>query len=193
MISAIEAARGVYGAWRLAHGDRGGLAYFDSSMDGYWRSFGAAIVALPAYAVLVGLAMVREPGEINIPGVMLIEAIAYTMDWFAFPLAAVYLARTMGKEHTYARLIVALNWARVVEAAVMVPAALVATLAGQGPLAFIPIVIFVGIMVYHWWVTRVALDVTPIEAVMVVVVNLGIGVAIALWAHALLYKGLPPV
>ena len=188
MISTIDAAKGVYGAWRLAHGDRSGLAFFDSSLDGFWRSFGAAIVALPAYAVLVGLSIAEQPGDVDYGGTALVELIAYTMDWFAFPLAAVYLTRAMGKGGNYTRLIVALNWARVVEAAVMVPAALVASLAdGEGPLAVVPIVVFLGILVYHWWVTRVALDVTGVEAMLVLLVNLSIGVAIALWARSLLF------
>lgn len=186
MISGIEAAKGVYGAWRLAHADRTGLAYFDTSVAGFWRSFGAMIVALPAYAALVGLGIAGYDGEVNYPGVLLVESIAYVIDWFAFPLAALYVSQWLGKRHNYIRLVVALNWARVLEAALMVPATLVATMAPSGPLAFIPVAAFVAILAYHWWVIRASLDVSGPEAALVTLINLTIGVITALWARSLL-------
>jgi hypothetical protein len=186
VVSVGEAAKGIYGAWRLAHGDRSGLAWFDTSMEGFWKSFGAAIVTLPAYAALVGLAIANWPGEVNLPGIILVQVIAYVIDWFAFPLAAIYICDTMGKAPHYTRLIVALNWAKVVEVAVMLPAALVASLAGESALALIPAVILVLVVGYHWFVTRVALDASIGEAVMVTVINLTIAVITSMWARSLL-------
>lgn len=187
MISTLEATKGIYGAWRLAHGDRTGLTYFDSSIDGFWRSFGAAIVALPAYIALVLLGIASEQGPVNYGGVFLVEAIAYIIDWFAFPLAAVYVTEWMDKRDRYTRLIVALNWARVLEAAVMLPAVLVATIVPNGPFAFIPVAMFVAILVYHWWVIRTSMDVSGAEAALVTVINLIIGIITALWARSLLF------
>lgn len=187
MIGAAEAAKGIYGAWRLAHGDRSGLAHFDTSIEGFWRSFAAAIVALPAYAVLVGLATADYPGEIHWGGVVLVEGIAYALDWFAFPLAAVYLCRWLDRRGRYTRLIVALNWAKVIEAALMVPAALVGSLAPGGVLAAVPVVLFVALLVYHWFVTRVALDVGAGEAALVTLINLTLSVIIAFWSRSLLF------
>lgn len=186
MVSVGEAAKGIYGAWRLAHGDRAGLGWFDTSWDGYWRSFGAAVVALPAFLALVGLSVADYPGGVHWPGVIAVEAIAYLIDWFAFPLAAVYLCDWMGKRDQYRRLIVALNWAKVIEAAVMVPAALVASLVPGGVLAVVPIVILIAIVVYHWWVTKVALGANGGEAAMLTLINLMIGIITSLWARSLL-------
>ena len=39
-----EAWLALNGALRLARGDRGGLACFDRSHDGFWRSFRAAAI-----------------------------------------------------------------------------------------------------------------------------------------------------
>ncbi len=186
MISALEAARGIYGAWRLAHGDRGGLAFFDTSIGGFWRSFGAAIVALPAYAGLVLVAVAGQQGEVDYAGVVLVEGIAYVIDWFAFPLAAYYIAEWMGKGRNYTRLVVAINWARVLQAAAMLPALLVATTAPGSVLALVPVVMFGAILVYHWWVIRAALDVTGPEAALVTVIAVAIGVITSLWARSLL-------
>ncbi len=187
MTSVGEAGRGIFGAWRLLHGDRSGLRWFDTSITGYWRSFAAAIVALPAYVALVGLSAADYPGEIQWSGLIAVEAIAYLIDWFAFPLAAVYICNWMGKGAEYTRLIVALNWAKVIEVAVMVPTALVASLAPGGVLAMIPVAIFIAILVYHWWVTKVALGAATGEAVMVTLINVMIGIITSLWARSLLF------
>ena len=187
MTSIGEAARGIYGAWRLLHGDRSGLGWFDTSMTGYWRSFAAAIVALPSYVALVMLSAADYPGEIHITGLLAVEAIAYLIDWFAFPLAAIYICDWMGKGAQYTRLIVALNWAKVIEVAIMVPAALVASLVPGGVLALIPVAIFIAILTYHWWVTKVALGATTGEAIAMMIINVMIGIITSLWARSLLF------
>ena len=46
MITAREVSYGLFGAWRLAHLDRRGMEYFDTSIDGFWRSFWAAAWAM---------------------------------------------------------------------------------------------------------------------------------------------------
>ena len=43
-----EIVFGLYGAWRLAHLDRGGLGYFDASVEGFWKSFFAAAMRVAA-------------------------------------------------------------------------------------------------------------------------------------------------
>jgi len=37
MLSLPEIAAGLAGAWRLAHFDGGGMAYFDRTVEGFWR------------------------------------------------------------------------------------------------------------------------------------------------------------
>lgn len=187
MISVDEAARGIYGAWRLAHTDRSGLAFFDATRAGFWRSFGAAIVALPAYGALVALGIANHEGPINWASLVLVEAIAYVIDWFAFPLAAVYICRWLGKEANYFLLIVALNWAKVIVAIVMLPATLVTSLTVGSLLAIIPIAVFAAVLAYIWYVTRAALGGTGGEAMLVTFANLALGIAVSLWARSLLF------
>ena len=43
----------LVGSLRLARGDRGGLDCFDRSLEGFWRSFRAAIIAYPLYLILL--------------------------------------------------------------------------------------------------------------------------------------------
>jgi hypothetical protein len=43
----VEVRLAVAGALRLARGDRGGLGSFDTSIEGFWRSFRAAAIVYP--------------------------------------------------------------------------------------------------------------------------------------------------
>ena len=46
-------ATSLYGAYRLARADKSGLNYFDASIDGFWRSFFAAVVIAPLFALFL--------------------------------------------------------------------------------------------------------------------------------------------
>ncbi|MGE5269272.1 MAG: hypothetical protein ACM3JG_06310, partial [Thiohalocapsa sp.] len=70
----IEVQLAVGGALRLACGDRRGLGSFDASLDGFWRSFRAAVICYPLYLVLltarIGAAKWERSG---VPVVLLVE------------------------------------------------------------------------------------------------------------------------
>ncbi len=53
MITFHEAARSLYGAYRLARFDPSGMAYMDTSVRGFWNSFYAAVATLPFFLVLL--------------------------------------------------------------------------------------------------------------------------------------------
>ena len=65
------------GALRLAQMDRGGLAFFDRSVAGFWRSFYAAALVLPIY-ILTLLLIDRMPTDV---GAWALEGIAYAVSW----------------------------------------------------------------------------------------------------------------
>ena len=43
----------IYGAWRLARRDPGGMNYMNLSVDGFWRSFIAIGLSAPAYILIL--------------------------------------------------------------------------------------------------------------------------------------------
>ena len=45
----------IYGAYRLARLDAAGMSYFDTSVAGFWRSFFAAVIIAPFYAMLLAI------------------------------------------------------------------------------------------------------------------------------------------
>src|SRR5512146_3154253 len=99
------------GALRLAVGDRGGLGFFDASVDGFWRSFRAALICYPLYLALVGFG--TEPAAWSGGGaatVLAVKTIAYAISWVAFPLAMLTVARWFGREDRFLAFMVAYNW-----------------------------------------------------------------------------------
>jgi hypothetical protein len=53
MPSYAEIQRALQGAWLLARGDTRGMGLFDLSVEGFWRSFAAALLAAPAYVLVL--------------------------------------------------------------------------------------------------------------------------------------------
>jgi hypothetical protein len=169
------------GSLRLARGDRGGLDCFDRSLDGFWRSFRAAVIIYPLYLVLltmrVSIAQWQTAGGYRI---VAIETIGYVISWAAFPLVMLSVTRWLGRSHRFFDFMVPYNWCQVPESLLFVliglegesgvfgtPAARTIEFAGA-----------VAVLVYEWFIARVALDVTRSAAVLVVLVDLALGALI---------------
>jgi hypothetical protein len=182
VITVREVSAGLYGAWRLAHGDKAGLSYFDASANGAMRSFYAALVALPIATVFMALDLTHQ--EIAAPAakVALVFLLAFALDWAAFPLAVLKLAPAMGCDDRVLRYIPALNWARVLELAALLPAAVAGAAEAGGMGVLLRLILMVVVLVYHWFVAKAALEVTGAQAVFLVGLNLMMGFVISLWA-----------
>ena len=187
MIRLSDLSAGVYGAWRLAWADPGGLAQFDSSERGFWLSFWAAVIAAPAYALIVAISVSGQ--EDSAPPVdelrlLLVEGIAYVIGWTAFPLAMVTVADRLGRGQFYARYIVANNWGGLLEMTAFLPA--VAVGASVPAFSVLPALVAIAMFAYQWFIARTALELSNRQALVPVTVNFAIGVAVALVARALL-------
>ncbi len=169
MITAREATFALYGAYRLARVDPRGLDYFDATIEGFWRSFYAALLVAPAYVILLALAFGDHPVTAGPARLVLVEGIAYVISWTAFPLAMVRFARRLDRSHHYIRYIVARNWAGVLEMAVLLPAV---AIAASGPAAeALPLLVIIAILLYEWYVARTALEITGGQAAAVVALS----------------------
>jgi hypothetical protein len=186
MISLREVAYGLYGAYRLAHLDSRGMDYFDDSLHGFWRSFNAALIAAPAYAILVLLHIIdaAEAGEHIQRGwlhLFLVESLAYAIGVFAFPLVMLHVSTVLDRQDRYLGFIVAYNWASVLQIGLFLPvtAAISAGLFPGGFGSLIWIVTFALILFYAGYIARTALRIRPLEAAGVVFVDLSLSVAIS--------------
>ena len=186
MISLSEVFRALYGAYRLARLDPGGLRYFDITDRGFWRSFFAAGLVAPLYLILLLIRHSNLPESIALFRFIALESIAYVIAWVAFPLLMASLTRMLDCDKFYIGFIVAYNWAAVLQNFLYIP---IAILAAAGILS-IPLSNTLGlialalIVVYVWFVTRIALEVAAGMAAGIVGLDFMLNVFINVFAEA---------
>ena len=188
MLSAREAATSLYGAYRLARFDARAMTYFETSLAGFWRSFYAAVIVAPVFAVLLVMRYAAGGEAVDEARFASVEAIAYVIAWIAFPLVMVSLARLLDREERYLGYIVAYNWASVLQNGLYLPLVMLGV-AGvipaetAGPLSLITLLL---IFVYGCFIAKVALDVGAGTAVALVAFDFVLSVFIGIVASSML-------
>jgi hypothetical protein len=176
------------GALRLAVGDRRGLGCFDTSLDGFWRSFRAAIICYPFYLFLlvvrVKAAQWHASGAATI---VIVETIDYVIAWVAFPLLILPLSRWLGRTERFLPFMVAYNWSQIPQTALIAVIGLdgMTGLVSPAALPSAELVAILATMVYEWYIARVALAVGSAAAILVVLVDLLLGTALGRIAEVL--------
>ncbi len=172
MPSRKEVISAIYGAYRLARLDQGGMKHFNLSIEGFWRSFFAAAVVLPFYIVLMfGPLGGYAESAAGIEFFLLVKLGSYAVGWVLFPLAMILLTRLLSLSANYVAFIVVHNWSAVIQVAVLLPAYLLVPSDGppQGAGALVLMMAFAAVLFYQWYVARVALRASALTATGVVV------------------------
>jgi hypothetical protein len=188
MIDFKETSRSIFGAWMLARFDANGLLLFENTVTAFWRSYWAAIMALPAYIALV---IMRTPESMITVGLLpavLIQSSGYVLGWFAMPFVMLYVCRVIDREEQFCRYFAAYNWAALLQITLMLA---LTTFAKTGilPPAFagiISVAAIIAILVYQGFIARVALMIPAFGAFGVVVLDLMIGLVVDSWRTKLL-------
>ena len=89
MVTMRELSVALYGVWRFAALDRTAVQFFDNTPNAFWKSFNAAWLALPAYALLVLISFTQHPVEAGPIRILSIEVISYVIGWVLFPLVII--------------------------------------------------------------------------------------------------------
>ena len=184
-----EIVLGLYGAWRLALLDRGGMSYFDASAEGFWKSFfGAALVA-PGYVILVLLDPTAQNDGAGAFRSVLIHALTYSLSWTVYPVVVHPILQAMGRGTAYTKFIVAFNWAKVIQMALYLP--VVGIVAAQimpgGAASLLNAGMYMLLLGYQWVVTRTALDIKPMAATGLVALDFVVGVILSVLAAGMLH------
>jgi len=161
MITKQEVFEGIYGAWRLLLGDRTAVTLFDDSMLGFWKSFFAAAVVFPIYALLIMMGVIDFETSRNLPAVVLLYIEFYIIGWVMWPLISSYIVSILDRDGKYTLYIVAYNWANVIGATAFF-IALTATKIlplGHGFGALLTSIVTFGLLAYQVFVARAALDI----------------------------------
>ena len=173
MISTREIIYGIYGAYRLCRFDAQGLAYFNASREGFWRSFFAAVLVAPAEFLIKALDLDQATVQAGPLRIVLIEGLAYVILVFAYPVIVYELCRLFDKERNFITYVTAYNWASVIQMALVLP---VAVLVASGALPstvanLAQLAVTVVIFVILWYIAKAALQVPGQTAAMLVIID----------------------
>jgi len=144
MISLREVITALYGAYRLARFDPGGLGFFDVTVQGFWRSFFAAVLVAPLYLILLLIRYSNLPNPLPLFRFITLEAIAYVIAWVTFPLLMASLARLLDRQNLL-----------YIPIAILAAAG-VLSIALSNTLGLMALALIVA---YTWFITRTALEV----------------------------------
>ena len=188
MMNAREAGYAILGAWQLAKFDANGLRFLENTPAAFYRSFFAAIIVLPGYAILVLLRLIDQPVPAGPFTVFLAQAIAYVIGWVAFPLAMYYFTHATNRGKWFCRYMVAYNWAVVLQITLFLAVKSIAEsgLVPPGIGALMTMAAAVAIMAYQWFIARVGLEITAPAAVGIVFIDMIISLLLSSYTDMLL-------
>jgi len=184
-----EIKRALEGAWLIARRDPDAMSRFDLTVDGFWASFFAAVVAAPGYFILVADQYARQGLGANLGEVVLIEILAYAVVWIAFPVMALLLTQALGLGQRYVPLVVAANWGSVLQVALLVAVTLVSGFLPEGVGTTLKLTAMFLALVYQWLVIRTALDTTGLVATGFIAVDILLSEMIRRGADGLIQPG----
>lgn len=163
MLPAQAVQDSLLGAWRLMTGKPDGMRLLDLSADGFWNSFYAIVLALPALAVnWVPVANDTLGGDASVGaklGYVLRLAMVDIGAW-VLPLVVLALVSSrIGMRDRFVHYVVATNWATVPIVWIMLPPSLLAVFVPEAGdlVTIVALVLFVVTMVLTWRVTTLAI------------------------------------
>jgi hypothetical protein len=180
MIGAREIVYSLYGAYRLCRFDPQGLAFFNPTLEGFWRSFVAALIVAPAHCILTIINLRDVELEASLARVVAIETLAYVILVFAYPLVVFHICQMMGRSERYFTYIVAYNWAGVIQISLILPA----TALGASDLLPLNLAYAIGlavtllVLVMLWYIARLTLQIGGLAAAGFVLLDLLLGLLV---------------
>jgi hypothetical protein len=171
---------GLASAWLFARGKAEGLLLIPPGMDSARHSFLAAAICLPLFVVLRLVAWwVQGAPPVGVAVALTGELIGYVLGWVAFALASRILAEQAKRSEQWPQFIAAWNWSNIVQYLLMVLLLVPSALGLPSWIGNAMGLAAVGYAVWlEWFVTRTALGVQSMTAVMFVVLDLALGLFI---------------
>jgi hypothetical protein len=188
IVTADEVTRSLRGAAALLNRRAEGLKAFDFTETGFWHSFGAIVLTIPAYVVT--LALERRRLGLAMPARSLLDdhdlaalvALAHVTAFLALPLAMIWIVRRLDLHGRYVPFVIVTNWIAVVGLMVLsVPGTLLLIGWATPGLAVLFTVGFAAIVIrLQWFATKVTLAVS--NGLAAAIVTLGVGLDLAIGA-----------
>jgi hypothetical protein len=184
MSLAAETAAALYGCAKILRWNADGLNYFNATLQGFWRSYIAALALAPIYAFLI---FADFPSSRDLARAIPVEISAYVMGWVAYPLAMTRLAGFLGKGQRYFSYMVAYNWFRIVQSLALLPIALLSLLGlvSEAVAGALGSALLMAMLTYDWFLAREGLKLDGMAAAGLVVLDLVLSLFINALAKSL--------
>jgi hypothetical protein len=189
MPNTAEIRRSLEGAWLLARLDPTAMSHFDLSVEGFWRSFFAAVVAAPPYMLLVANQYSNTGAGAHIGVVVFVEVLSYILSWLAFPVLAAFATKLLGLSHRYVALVVATNWAAVLQVTLLAGTMLLTGLLPEGHRSFLALAATLAAVTYQWLVIKTSLETTGSVAFALVIADVLVAVLVNMGTASLIQEG----
>jgi hypothetical protein len=165
-----EVSHALYGAFRLAHLDRSGLAFFDPTAEGCRRSFAAALIVYPIFLLMLPIGATDEQWRSGFGCLVLSQSIAYVADWAALPLIVISVARRVGREAEAIGFVTVYNWSQVLQAVFLLATTGIAGSGMLPPAATMTLMLAaqIAVLAYQWFIARTAFNAAGFAATAIV-------------------------
>lgn len=193
IVTADEVVRSLRGTAALLNRRAEALRAFDFSETGFWHSFGAVVLTLPAFVVT--LALERRRLGLALPGRSLLEdhglvalvALAHVAAFVALPVAMIWIARRLGLGRRYVPFVIVTNWTSVVALSVLSVPAILLLLGWATPAHAVLFSLAFAVIVLRlqWFGTKLTLGVSNRLATAIVTLGALFNLAIAVGLQAL--------
>ncbi len=194
IVTADEVNRSFRGTLDLLHSRAEGLKSFDMSERGFWRSFTAIWLTLPAYVVSLAFERMRlgllQPDRSLLDNVWLdvVVALGHVASFAALPIAMIWIARTFNLTKAYVPFVIVTNWITAMGLLILSVPAMLLLLGWATPeLASIFSLAFAVIIVrMQWFATKATLGLSSLPALGIVLFGIVLNSGISGITRALL-------
>lgn len=185
MLSVGRIIASLIGLGRLLRWREDGFDAFEPTPRGFWQSFWIALAVLPMWIYVVSdqLARVAHPSAERF---FAAQAIAYAVDWLAYPLVMVWICDFLGRWPRYYTYMVAYNWFQLVQAFAWLPMLVLMGLdAPRGLVSIVWLSTHAVLIAYAWFLARRGLQLDAGTASALVVIDLLLGLLVDRMADSL--------
>lgn len=177
---------GVRAACLLACGHAEGLRLLPDDPDGVTRSFVSAFLCVPLFVALRALAWEEVVPEPALLRALSLDLLLFAIGWAGFLIVSQRVAAFLGRAARWPRYVAAWNWTNAAQYVLLLAAALLGdTGAPEWLVQLAHLVVFGWALWIEYFTARSALDLGPPEAAMLVGIDVGIGIVLALIAASL--------
>jgi hypothetical protein len=184
--AASTVTSGLHAALRLARGRADGVVLVSGDRNTIIHSFWSIALCIPSVIcrLLMSWAvsgLPRDPGHSAAR-----EVIVFVLGWLVFVEVTHRLAPIIGRTERWGRFIVLWNWCNVIEGVLVVVGGIPGTLGAPAIVDQAFELISIGWALWlEWYATRLALQVGPLAAASLVVLDQSIGIMLASLALAI--------